>query len=473
MVGLLAVLLINGAPLFYFDTAGYLRQGDSIFQILGLFPDAIAAQESVGALATNDGIVIGSRSVIYAIFLSVISLTGTLWSGVVAQASVLVAVSLLISVKAMDMAKVTLSAPRVTAISLVAASLGSAGFYVTSLMPDIFAPILLLSMAALVAFAPVLRFWSSFGLVTIGMVAVVVHPSHLAIAFLMVPVCMVVAHLFQTGRFWRSMMLVALIPLAGTLERLSFNVAVEQATESDVVYLPFATARLISDGPGLDFLKGVCPSPKWATCALFAKLHSANQLSPEKILFSQTAEDGSFSLLSPDDRKAVSAESAAFMRAVIKTRPFAVISAATRNTLEQLGLVSVKMTIPNPNMSVSATSIYPGFPESLKAGRLIADDPAWLPGLKRAHQAYYLLALIIVLGLATFRKSGVPANLRAFAVLVLIGILANAFVTGAISQPADRYGARVVFLIPMLAVLLWMIRPPRPEREQSGQRHDS
>ena len=469
LAGMMAVLLINGAPLFYFDTAGYLRQGDSIFQILNLFQPVVTnPNRSIAELATNDGIVIGSRSVVYAIFLSLISVIGPLWIAVATQAAILAATIWLICSKATEAAKLDLSPLKITAVVLFAASLGSAGFYIASLMPDIFAPVLLLSMAALIAFAPVLQFWSALAFVMLGMLAAVVHPSHLAIAVLMVPICFVVAYLFQTGQLWRSMILVALIPTAGLVERLAFKAAVEQSTDSDVIYLPFSTARLISDGPGLVFLKGVCPSPKWATCALYAKLHSPDQLSPAEILFSQTEKTGSFALLDAKDREAISTEAVAFFRAVILGYPIDAIRAALGNTFEQLGLVGINMTVPKPAMVQSAVSIHPGFPESLTAGRLIADNPAWVAYVTYAHKAYYLLALITVLALILMPRSRVPTHQKAFTVLILAGILINAFVTGAISQPADRYGARVVFLIPMLAVLLVMIRQPRPDRIAEG-----
>lgn len=457
------MFIINGAPLFYFDTAGYLRQGDSIFQMLDLFQSTAAPTDGSANLATNDGIVIGSRSVLYAVLLSTVSLTGSLWPAVAIQAAVLSAAIWIICAKAIEITGLNLSPLKVSAICLFSACLGSAGFYIAFLMPDVFAPILILSMAALIAFAPVLRFWSVATLVLMGATAVVVHPSHLAIALALLPACGVAAYLLQAGRVWRIMIVLALIPAAGIVERLIFNTVVEQATDSDVVYLPFSTARLISDGPGMVFLNKVCPTPEWATCALYAKLHSREQLSPAVILFSKSLETGSFALLGPEDRKAISHEALAFLRAVMLGHPIAVIRAAFGNAAEQLGLVSVKMTIPDPGMLVSASAIYPGFPETLKTGRLIADDPTWEPYLTRAHQAYYLLGLIAILGLVVMPRSRVSANLRAFAVLVLVGILANAFVMGALSQPADRYGARVIFLIPMLAVLLLLVRQPRTD----------
>lgn len=470
LMGMAAVLVINGEPLFYFDTAGYLKQGESVFRILGLLQDPVG--DLAGAASetgrNNDGMVIGNRSVIYAVILAAFAKTGLVWLAVVFQAVVLVATTWLIVAKAIQLFGLQCSAIRITAMSLFAASLGSAGFYIAFLMPDIFAPVLLLSMAAIVALAPVLRFWSNIALLVLGIGAVVVHPSHLVIAVIMLPICLLVGLVFRTGQLWRSIFLLALMPAVGIAQLTLLSIAVERATDDDLVYLPFVTARLISDGPGLTFLDQVCPNVDWATCALRAKLVRKEQLSPEKILFSKSEETGSFALLDPSLRKSISKEQSDFFRAVVLGQPIAVLRAAWGNTVEQLCLMSISMTIANSKMTESANRIYPDFPKSLGAGRLIADGPGWVDYLTRAHQALYQLSIMVILGLILVPQSRVPANLRAFAVVILLGIVANAFVTGAISQPADRYGARVAFLFPMLAVLLWTTRPSRPPQDAKG-----
>ena len=38
--------------------------------------------------------------------------------------------------------------------------------------------------------------------------------------------------------------------------------------------------------------------------------------------------------------------------------------------------------------------------------------------------------------------------------MVLLGVLANALVCGGISQPATRYGARVIWLLPLTATIM-------------------
>ena len=46
---------------------------------------------------------------------------------------------------------------------------------------------------------------------------------------------------------------------------------------------------------------------------------------------------------------------------------------------------------------------------------------------------------------------------RIFAAIVILGILGNALICGGISQPANRYGARVIWLLPFTAAFLTMI----------------
>jgi formate/nitrite transporter FocA (FNT family) len=51
---------------------------------------------------------------------------------------------------------------------------------------------------------------------------------------------------------------------------------------------------------------------------------------------------------------------------------------------------------------------------------------------------------------------------QTFAGLVVAGVLANAIVCGALASPADRFQARVIWLIPLLAVGM----APRPADHQ-------
>ena len=62
-----------------------------------------------------------------------------------------------------------------------------------------------------------------------------------------------------------------------------------------------------------------------------------------------------------------------------------------------------------------------------------------------------LVLLIAVLILALMRRERTAATLAA---LVLLAYLGNAFVCGAVSNPADRYGSRIAWLAALTAVVL-------------------
>ena len=73
------------------------------------------------------------------------------------------------------------------------------------------------------------------------------------------------------------------------------------------------------------------------------------------------------------------------------------------------------------------------------------------------HMAVSLGAL--GLNFAALFLARAPSPLRAAAAAILLGLLANAFVCGALSGPHDRYGARAVWAALLtaapLALVLW------------------
>ncbi|MGH6767593.1 MAG: hypothetical protein ACRECO_01085, partial [Xanthobacteraceae bacterium] len=78
-----------------------------------------------------------------------------------------------------------------------------------------------------------------------------------------------------------------------------------------------------------------------------------------------------------------------------------------------------------------------------------------------------MLLLAGVLALALTRRRF--TDLAPLAAIATLAILANAAICGALSNPNDRYGARIVWLAP-LVVLLVPCRIRRPEYETSAVR---
>ena len=459
----LSVALINGGGLTYFDTASYLAQGDTALTSLGIIP----APEPTGAdgagpgASVDDGQVVGSRSAIFSGLLAALNRFASL-NLLVLLNSVLIFAAVLIPVRAArrSLGLVTPLAPLVAGPILLAC-LTSLPFYVAYLMPDMFAPVLILGIAALTGLGSGMTWPERLAVLVLGLAAVTSHPSHLLIAVAMVPVAFLGALVLRCPQWWLAPLLLVLMVAGGLAERVVFAAAVKSIKGAEVVYQPFLTVRVIADGPGYRFLEARCPDQTMPSCALFQALQRSDdpeRLTASHIMFETTERLGSYRLLPAATQQAVADTQLDFFLAVLMDRPVDVVWAFLRNTGLQAGWFnSVTQTIPT---AVSVESIYvmaPNAPDGFRAARLI-ETRAEFSRLDWPHRAIYALTCLGLIGLALWPGSGLTPGLRVFALVLVAGIAANAFVCGGISQPSDRYGARVAFLLPLGLGLLWMLQ---------------
>ena len=156
--------------------------------------------------------------------------------------------------------------------------------------------------------------------------------------------------------------------------------------------------------------------------------------------------------MTPEDQKAVADDQVPFFFAVLKDQPFGVFRALMRNVFVQAGWVSVEMTIPTDNIVEQNADVTGLALSTFDHGR-ITRDTGWLGLVTLWHQVFYAASLAVVIALVLLPRR-VPGEIKALAIMVLLGILANALVCGGISQPATRYGARVIWLLPLVATIL-------------------
>jgi hypothetical protein len=475
----LSVLALNGRPLFYFDSGAYLAQGSDILSRVGLAPKAqkdgapgVSGAPAAGAAPkAEDKTVVASRSATYGLILALVlrffGPTGfvavnlmVIWLPTWLLARQIVAQA------AADVSGGSLALPRpvtLAALMLCLGALGSLPFYVAYLMPDIFAPALILIIALITAYGRVLGWrWLALAAAVAGL-AVLAHPSHLLIAAIMLPAALLLAPRAKGRRGWVMVALVVLLLGGGLAERAALGLAIEKILHKRVLYMPFLTARLIDDGPGFALLQERCPDPDYPTCALYSVLLMSDdpaRFDAPNILFARNPRVASFAILPESEKEAVANAQTGFVMDVLVTRPGDVLASVARNTLTQLVATRVDMTIPTESMGGLAAALSPAFPTSLADGGLVRGDRGWLDSLATFHQAVYALsAAVVAAGLVVPR---LLTGFRPFLAMCVIGILANAVVCGAVSEPADRYGARVAFLLPELAglvlLLLWSRR---------------
>ena len=147
----LAVLVVNHGPLYYFDTGSYFKQGNATLSLI--LPEDTQSAGAVGAnqIAQTDDTTNGSRSMIYALLVAVFWRLDALGGiALVNLAAVLLSVWLVVRA-ARRTGLLQRSGMSLIAIPLLAAAVTALPFYIAYVMPDIFAPVLLILIAAVVA----------------------------------------------------------------------------------------------------------------------------------------------------------------------------------------------------------------------------------------------------------------------------------------------------------------------------------
>ena len=82
-----------------------------------------------------------------------------------------------------------------------------------------------------------------------------------------------------------------------------------------------------------------------------------------------------------------------------------------------------------------------------------------LAAINRVHVPVAYAAMLALLGvIALGHMRARYADLGRLALTVVLALLANAAVLGILSGPHDRYGARMVWLAPLVVLLLWRVR---------------
>jgi|GEM_PF-1594621 len=449
----LLIALINNGALYYFDTAGYLEQGQSTLNALGLFlsdPGSGTAEAAPQGEAP-DGVVVGSRSAVYSTIMTLLHFTAGINTMVLVHVGALMLAVWLAARVATRQFMHGRSVAATTAIPILFASFGSLPFYTAYLMPDIFAPILILVAATIAIFSRDMTGLEIILALALGIMAVVTHPSHLIIAALLIPVIAVASIAMARPGWWLAPLLIGLIVAGGFAERAIFTSAVKSVKSSEVVYQPFLTARTIADGPGLDVLQQSCPNGDIPTCALYEALQKSDdpwRLTASHIMFETSPELGSFKHLTLADQARVAHDQIPFFLRVLRERPVALTLAFLQNTLDQANLFSIQYTIPTTQTLINVNKITDIAPASFETTRLI-DQRRNLDWLTMVHGAVYAVSALLVVVIVVLPQKAPPLAFRAFAMVILIGILINAFVCGGVSQPSDRYGARVAFLLPI------------------------
>jgi len=438
--------------------------GDSATTALTKFDKALIDQKSqAGGMATY-----GGRSPFYSIWLYSVAWTFNLWGILVTQAAVI----------AWIIWRVVTHAARAhrfeAGVAIVALGTfgASAWFVVGFVMPDIYAAIVVICVALLFAYADRMPYFERVGLAAILAASAAFHLTHLAVAAALTLAGIGATQFLRfEKRALRSRALLATGSALGVAVALqfAFDTAARAVLGTSPKLPPLLTARVLADGPGRLYLDSVCPeTPTFFVCAY----RNWNFKSADEFLWSSA---GVFQTMSVEQRLRLIEEEPRFVTAVAMHYPLSVLKAAVANAVEQFVLVWPAEAWIDPGATfndpaLSGADLFQVAPFlSLCVANLGRCGPTLPEKLVASSVAITVLLSLVVIAahfVARWRRTtgtqqGNSAYTRAvvFASLILVGLVVNAGICGAISGPHTRYQTRVVWLAVLAAGVLEVAHP--------------
>lgn len=453
----------NGQPFFYPDTPTYLRGAEMgatklagagrltpwVAQADAHGPAEPAATPAPGLTSVGDKVVLAGRSVYYGALLYASHLAGSLWWTVAAQALAVAWMLHLLMVRLWS-----LGALRYLGTVAVLTAATPLAVYTGLLMPDVFAGLAVLATATLAVYWRRLSRPQCAALAGLLLFALAGHASHVAL----VAMVLAIALALRTGRgAWQGLSLPALGVVAGCLVgalglEWGFGQAVTRALGAPPLRLPHPMARLVDMGPGTDFLRTHCPQAGYAACAFVDHLPTTWT----DFLFSNDPQRGAFALADATGKRRMADEQLPFVADVVRHDPTGVALGVARDALRQLTEFRVDVWGYGPReLAMYAGRVPPPVFAAMKATRG-AFTSSYNDTLTALTYASTLAALGLALAWARGRRLGSPARLphrmEQLVVLTTLGVAANALVCATLASAMDRFQARVVWLLPFLAL---------------------
>ena len=350
------------------------------------------------------------------------------------------------------------------------ALVSTAPWFVSFLMPDIFAAMTVLCIF-LLGFSTRLSRLEVVWLVLLGSLAIAVHLSNLVIA----AACLVGVLCLGFRR-----LTLAVLPLACAVAiLLGTNLYAFQNAAISPHGSVFMLARLSGDGNTKEILEKHCPQKNWYLCAWADRLPTDS----DEFLWNGKGPVWSH----PGGPIGLAPEASEIVSYVLRTRPWPVLLSGLNNMAQQLWMIQLGDTLHADHLDVTvAKSLRQHFAavelERMNASRqmkhTLAADAVWFSRLSIG--VFYCAALfgLYVLFVA-WRKRGAQLEqahaplerehtklVVSFILMLWLGVVANALATGALSKPHHRYQARIAWLLVLPPLLLWRdplrVTPAKP-----------
>lgn len=450
--------LYNRHPILYPDSVGYFHSGSAAIEVLVPLETALGGMIEGKANASSqteppaektieerseDG-TSTSRSPYYGATLVVLTRIGGEWALPLAQ--------VLLSIIALFVAARHLGRPGRSALFVICAITGliaGLGVFSTTVMPDVFAGLAILAVAVLLAGYQAISARERLFWLGLLLVSCLFHKANLAASAVLIVLGVVYLWLTarrdlrQTGWLFGTL-------VVAMLGHMLVNVVVEKASGRPPIQTPFLLARLVGDGTAERYLRKHCPQAGYALCAYLPRM----PMTENDFLWSSTPPKTAMKTASVETQEAISRESDAILKGVLTEFPLEQARASAGNVLRQffdvgvkeygLGLGGVARNVPGMESILNAY-----------ADSRIAEKTMPLALISTVMLAAYL-AGFAGLGALALTKRALPRASLEITIFIVAGVIINAAVSGVIAGVFDRYQGRVAWLIPFVALLLWL-----------------
>ncbi|GBQ25308.1 hypothetical protein AA0472_1718 [Acetobacter estunensis NRIC 0472] len=216
-------------------------------------------------------------------------------------------------------------------------------------------------------------------------------------------------------------------------------------------------------GPGKTYLEHHCPQAHFEICNDLAKL----PVDWRDFMFSTDPATGVFAVADAATKRRISDEQVAFALAVLKDQPVATIKGLATAFAQQLTMFRVQEVY---ILGAVAPRLPPA--EYRRAMRSMIASPGKIETVLTISTYVTLILSVLILLTAIVRArtlgvTGASTLLWPATALVIAGLVINAAVCGIVASPYDRFQARVIWLLPLLALAHLAVRRYRPIRSSS------
>jgi hypothetical protein len=466
---------VNGQPFFFPDTTAYIKGAASAAELLlktetadlwlGKRKNLIAASveatqkevtltespEQKYSSSPDKGGVLAGRSIYYGLFVFVIISVFGLKFVPVIQA--LISISVIVTCLR---SKLYISYQKITAALLFLAVASPLPYFNSILMPDIFASLGISSAIALILIptAPILfkLLWS-----VVLLSASLFHSANIPIILVSAFFLMALIIIFKKYIPFRSRLVAVtfFMVFLGIVGEILFGFAIKHYTHASPIRPPFITARLVADGPGNEFISKNCKQSTFEICRYQRDFTKATS---DDFLWSLDPSIGVFTLASRNSREKLGNQDFTFARAVLEEYPLPVLIKISKNILRQTTYIGLE------EFSYNQGAVD-GFSKKLPSAELESMKKTLAAqGKFNTHYSTQIfkiisgISLMICIFAAAFSFKKKKYVEFIFAIIFPVSIFINAAICGGLSTPHDRYQARVIWLIELLALLILALK---------------